>query len=163
MINLQKSVTIKFQDKFKVRYMMESQPLLFHPMLKQGFNWFTLVLILKQKMFKSKKIIITEMAHEISPICDFLFGSIRTNLPSDTADVELTGQMVKGLYTYRKDHTMESMIFTPCSKKVTPFPSLRHMIQAYQNDQRSERVLPWNNGNTFQISAPLMTQNNPRK
>ena len=41
-INLPKSVTIKFRDKFKVRYMMESQPLIFYLMLKQGFNWFTL-------------------------------------------------------------------------------------------------------------------------
>ena len=29
-INLTKSITLKFQDKFKVRYMMESQPLLFN-------------------------------------------------------------------------------------------------------------------------------------
>ena len=41
-INLPKLVTIRFLDKFKVRNMMESQPLLFHLMLKQGFNWFTL-------------------------------------------------------------------------------------------------------------------------
>ena len=41
-INLPKSITIKLWDKFKVRYMMESQPILFHLMLKQGFNWFTL-------------------------------------------------------------------------------------------------------------------------
>ena len=41
-INLPKSITIKLQDKFKVRHMMESQPILFHLMLKQGFNWFTL-------------------------------------------------------------------------------------------------------------------------
>ena len=41
-INLPRSVTIKIQDKFKVRYMMERQPLLFHLMLKQGSNWFTL-------------------------------------------------------------------------------------------------------------------------
>ena len=41
-INLPKSITIKLWDKFKVRHMMESQPILFHLMLKQGFNWFTL-------------------------------------------------------------------------------------------------------------------------
>ena len=41
-VNLLKSVTIKFLDKFQVRHMMESQPLLFHLMLKQGFIWFTL-------------------------------------------------------------------------------------------------------------------------
>ena len=40
------------------------------------------------------------MACEISPICNFLFGSIRTNLPTDTVDVEQTVQMVKGNYTY---------------------------------------------------------------
>ena len=41
-INVPESVTIKLQDKFKVRHMMESQPLIFHLMLKQGFNWFML-------------------------------------------------------------------------------------------------------------------------
>ena len=41
-INLPKSMMTKLWDKFKVRHMMESQPILFHLMLKQGFNWFTL-------------------------------------------------------------------------------------------------------------------------
>ena len=41
-ISLPKSRTIKLWDKFKVRHMMGSQPILFHLMLKQGFNWFTL-------------------------------------------------------------------------------------------------------------------------
>ena len=30
------------------------------------------------------------MAREISPICNFIFGSIWTGLPIDTVDVELT-------------------------------------------------------------------------
>ena len=146
--------------------MMDSQPLLFHLMLKQGFNWFKLASKDSQTEDALKviiNVIITEMAHEISPICDFLFGLIRTNLPMDTVDVGLTVQKVKSIYTYRKDHTMESMIFTPWSKKVIPFPSLRHKIQAYQDNKRSERVLPWNNGSMFQFSAPPMMQNNPRK
>ena len=41
-INLPKSITVKLWDKFKVRLMMGSQPIPFHLMLKQGFNWFTL-------------------------------------------------------------------------------------------------------------------------
>ena len=41
-INLPKSITIKLWDKLKVRHMMESQLILFHLMLKQGFNWFML-------------------------------------------------------------------------------------------------------------------------
>ena len=42
------------------------------------------------------------MAREISPVCDFIFGSIRTNLLMDMVDVDLTIRMVKGIYTYQK-------------------------------------------------------------
>ena len=84
------------------------------------------------------QVIITGMACDISLICDFLFGSIGTNLPMETVDIELTAWMVKGILTYRKDHTMESTMFTPWSKKVTPFPSLRCKIKAYQDGKRSE-------------------------
>ena len=41
-INLPKSVTIKFRDKFNIRHVVKREPLLFHIMLKQGFTWFTL-------------------------------------------------------------------------------------------------------------------------
>ena len=41
-INLPKSVTIKIRDKYKIRHMMKREPLLFHIMLRQGFNWFIL-------------------------------------------------------------------------------------------------------------------------
>ena len=41
-INLPKSIMVRLWDKFKVRQMMGNQLLLFHLMLKQGFNWFTL-------------------------------------------------------------------------------------------------------------------------
>ena len=41
-INLPKSITVRLWDKLKVRQMMGSQPLFFHLMLKQGFNWLTL-------------------------------------------------------------------------------------------------------------------------
>ena len=62
------------------------------------------------------------MAREISLVCDFIFGSIHTGLPMDTVDVELMIRMVKGIYMYRKDHTAESMVFSPWSRTVIPFP-----------------------------------------
>ena len=65
------------------------------------------------------------MAREINPVCDFIFVSICICLPMDTVDVELTIRRVKGIYTYCKDHTMESMVFLPWSKTVIPFPFLR--------------------------------------
>ena len=41
-INLPRVVTIKLQEKIKVRCLMKREPLLFHLMLKQGITWFTL-------------------------------------------------------------------------------------------------------------------------
>ena len=41
-VNLPKNVMIKFRDKFKIRPMMKTEPLLFHIVLNQGFTWFTL-------------------------------------------------------------------------------------------------------------------------
>ena len=81
------------------------------------------------------------MAREINPICDFIFGSIRTSLLMDMVDVDLTIWAVKGIYTYRKDHTTESMIFTPWSKKLIPFPSLRWKIHTFQDNKRQETSL----------------------
>ena len=103
------------------------------------------------------------MAREISPICNFILISIRTSLLMDTIDVALTIWTVKGIYTYRKDHTIESTIFTPCSKKVIPFPSLRWKIQAFQDVKRQEMTMPWNDGSAFQFSAPSKMPRNPRK
>ena len=41
-IDLPKSILVRLWDKFKVRLMMGSQPILFHLMLKQGFDWLAL-------------------------------------------------------------------------------------------------------------------------
>ena len=41
-INLTRVVTIKLQDKIKVRCLMKREPLLIHLMLKQEIMWFTL-------------------------------------------------------------------------------------------------------------------------
>ena len=41
-IDLPRVVIIKLQDKFKVRWLMNRDPLLFHLLLKQGITWFTL-------------------------------------------------------------------------------------------------------------------------
>ena len=98
------------------------------------------------------------MAREINPICDFIFGSIRTCLLTDMVDVDLTIRTVKGIYTYRKDHTTESTIFTPWSKKVILFPSLRWKILVFQDDKRQNMMVPWNDGNLVQF-PPKMPRN----
>ena len=41
-INLPVSVIIPFRDKFKIRWIIKSRPLLLHLMLKQGQTWYPL-------------------------------------------------------------------------------------------------------------------------
>ena len=84
------------------------------------------------------------MAREISPICNFIFRSIRTGLPTDMVDVELIIRTIKGIYTYRKDHVAKSTVFSPWSGTVIPFPSLCKKIQAYQDENRQTSA--WNKG-----------------
>ena len=103
------------------------------------------------------------MAREISSVCNFIFRLIRTCLPTDMVDEDLTVWTVKGIYTYKKGHTAESMIFTLWSKKAIPFPSLRWKIQVFQDDKRQEMMISWNDGNTFQFSTPPRMPRNLRK
>ena len=82
------------------------------------------------------------MTREISPVCNFIFGSICTGLLMDTVDVELTIRTVKGIYMYRKDHMAKSTVFSPWSRTVISFPSLCKKIQAFQNENRQTSA--WN-------------------
>ena len=84
------------------------------------------------------------MAREISPICNFIFGSIRTGLLTDTVNVELMVRMVKGIYTYKRDHTAKYTVFSPWSRTIIPFPSLQRKIQAYQDE--NNQMTAWNKG-----------------
>ena len=87
------------------------------------------------------------MAREISPICDFIFGSIHTGLPMDTVDMELTIGMVKGIHMYRKDHRAESMVFLPWNMTIIPFPLLHKKIQVFQDENRQTSA--WNKGHAM--------------
>ena len=96
------------------------------------------------------------MAREISLVCDFIFRSICTSLLTDTVDIELTIRRVKGIYTYRKDHT------APWSRTMIPFPSLCRKIQAFQDESR--QVTAWDNNNAMPyFSVPPKPRHNPRK
>ena len=84
------------------------------------------------------------MAREISPVSDFIFGSIMTGLLMDTVNVELTVRMVKGIYMHRKDHMAKSTVFSPWSRTIIPFSSLRRKLQAYQD--KNNQMSAWNKG-----------------
>ena len=101
------------------------------------------------------------MAREINLVCDFFFDFVCTNLPSDMVDVELMVRMVQGIYTYRKDHTVESTIFTLWSKNMIPFPSLRRKIKAFKENNRRPMTTVWNNNVMPQFSAPSKPPKTP--
>ena len=56
-------------------------------------------------------------------------------------DMELIIRMVKGIYMYRKDHTAKSMVFSPWSRTVIPFPSLCKKIHAFEDENTQMSVL----------------------
>ena len=99
------------------------------------------------------------MAREINPVCDFFFGFMHTNLPTDTVDVELTIRMVQGIYIYHKNHMAKSTIFTLWSKSVTPFPSLRKRIKAFKEDSRGQSTSNW----MPLVSTPIKPPRNPKR
>ena len=75
----------------------------------------------------------------------------------DTVDKEFTIRMVKDIYTYRKDHMAKSMVFSPWSRTIMPFPSLQRKIQAYQDENKQTSA--WNKGH----AAPYFpTQPQPK-
>ena len=97
-------------------------------------------------------------------MCNFIFGSIHTCLLTEMVNAELTIIMLKGIYTYCKDHTAESTIFSLWSKIVIPFPSLRWKIQAFKDSNSSKQVTTtWDNGMMPQFSAPQKPSQSPRK
>ena len=74
-------------------------------------------------------------------------------------DVELTIRMIQGIYIYHKDHTAKTTIFTPWSKIVTPFPSLRKKIKAFKEDSRGQSTSTW----VPLVSTPTKPPRNPRR
>ena len=76
------------------------------------------------------------MACEMKPICNFVFGFLLCTLPMDTIDVEIMVRMVKGIHTFKKDHTTETATCCPLSRKIKPFLSLQKKIKAYEEEKR---------------------------
>ena len=89
-INLPNVVTIKFQDKFKIRCIIKREPLLFHVMLKQGFTWFTLASNNSPEIVKDIPDIHPEMACDLAPQCNVLYRFFQCQLPEDTIDITMT-------------------------------------------------------------------------
>ena len=56
--------------------------------------------------------------------CKYDFHYFYCAIPEDTADVEMTIQMVDGIHTYRRDRTTQMNAYSPLGRQVRPFSSL---------------------------------------
>ena len=95
-------------------------------------------MILQQELYKTSIDILWTMAWESKPTCDFLFGFFQCALLEGTIDIELTARMVKGIHSYRKDHTSEQVTCSPRSRQMKPFPSLRKKIGAFEEEKNNK-------------------------
>ena len=121
---------------------MEGQQILFHLMLKQGFNWFILTPKEQKTETFNRLIWYYRRWQERSIHCVIsFFGFMHTNLPTDM------------------DHMAESTIFIPWSKTVTLFPSLRKKIKAFKEDSRGQLTLTW----MLLVSTSTKPPRNPRR
>ena len=77
---------------------------------------------------------------------DFDFHYFHCAIPEDTVDVEMTIQMVDGIYTYKRDQATQKMSYSPWGRKVKPFSSLRKKIADYEQERKKtmkrETVIP---------------------
>ena len=64
------------------------------------------------------------MACDLAPNCNFLFGYFSCNLPEHTIDVDITIHTLKGIHTFREDHTTQISKCSPWGLEVRAFPSI---------------------------------------
>ena len=77
------------------------------------------------------------MACNLQPSCSILYGVPSCQLPEDIIDVEFTVRTMKGISTYRRDHTTQASSCSLWSAWVKPFPSLIRKIENYLEERRN--------------------------
>ena len=71
------------------------------------------------------------MACVLTPQCNFLYGYFPCQLPDDTIDVEMTGQSMKGIHTFKRDCSMQLISCRPWTSRYCPYPSLTKKMKTY--------------------------------
>ena len=124
MIDLPRVVIIKLQDKINVRRLINREPLLFHPMLKQGITWFTLATE-TQKLCKCRYTskFHFQMACILQPECNFLHHFFRCHLPVEMVDMEVRIMLMQGTHTFKRDRTCQVIKCNPWSTRL-PQPTI---------------------------------------
>ena len=62
------------------------------------------------------------MACILIPECNFMHGYFRCLLPEETLDMEVKVKMMRGIHTFRRDHTTQVMSCKPSSSRHPSLP-----------------------------------------
>ena len=142
-INMPKSITIKFRDKFKIRHMVEREPFLIHIMLRQGFNWFTLAS--GNPPTETVYVNLYTFPERIStsePSVTFSSTTFCCTLSEDMIDAEVTIHTVDGIHTNRRERNTQAASYSPWSRQVKPFLPLGRKVQNIKR-RRGEVSIPF--------------------
>ena len=71
------------------------------------------------------------MACMLVPQCNFVHRYFRCLLPEETIDAAVTIKTMKGIHTFRRDHTTQIISCKPWSPRLCPYPSLVRRMQTY--------------------------------
>ena len=62
---------------------------------------------------------------------NFLHRYFRCLLPEETMDMEVKVKMMRGIYTFKRDHTTQVISCKPWSPRLHPYPSIIRKMQTY--------------------------------
>ena len=136
-INLPRIITIKLRDKIKTRCLMKREPLLFHIMLKQGIIWFMFSFSTQETVQNNTSKIVYD---NIGNFLDGLYSYARMQLlvcvlhkllPIETMHVEVKVKTVRGIHTFRRDHTTQVISCKPWSPRLYPYSSILRKMLTY--------------------------------
>ena len=75
--------------------------------------------------------IILQMACIFMPQCNFVQIYFRCLLPEETIDMEVKVKTMKGIHTFRRDHTTQIISCKLWSPRLCPYKSLVRRMQTY--------------------------------
>ena len=104
------------------------------------------------------------MACDLEPKCNFLYGFFHCALPEDTINVEITVRALKGIHTFRKDHTTQSSRCSLWGSRVWSFPSLlKKMMTIWKKEELINPFTPAKRPNSRQALFPSIKNTTPTK
>ena len=71
------------------------------------------------------------MARQINPVCDFMLGYMKCELPEDTVKVDIKIRTFRGIHTLKDNRDYCTLMFRPWGSQVKPFEVLKVKLSRY--------------------------------